>query len=179
MLNAPNQFSTERLRLRRPRLSDAEAIFEYASDRETIRYMDYGPRKTVAEMRDALADKPKQWDAGNFSWVVTIKPEDRPIGTAACFQNEQGVSFGYLFNKNYWGQGYGTEVAQAIAEWAIEQPGVYRLWATCDTENLASARVLEKCGLVREGRLRRCIVRPNISPMPRDVFMYARVRDDD
>jgi [ribosomal protein S5]-alanine N-acetyltransferase len=49
-------------------------------------------------------------------------------------------------------------------------------WATCDSDNLASARVLEKIGLMREGVLRRHTIRPNISPIPRDVFIYAKVR---
>lgn len=51
-------------------------------------------------------------------------------------------------------------------------PGVYRVWATCDTENLASVRVLEKTGLVLEGKLRRSMVRPNLSEKPRDTFVY-------
>jgi RimJ/RimL family protein N-acetyltransferase len=44
VLQAPEVFTTERLVLRRPRLSDAEAIFEYGSDPKVIHYMDYCPR---------------------------------------------------------------------------------------------------------------------------------------
>ena len=50
------------------------------------------------------------------------------------------------------------------------------MWATCDVENARSARVLEKAGLAREAVLRAWAVRPNVSPEPRDVLMYARVR---
>ena len=47
-------------------------------------------------------------------------------------------------------------------------------WATCDTENSASARVLEKLGFEREQILLKAIVRPQISPEPRDAYLYAR-----
>jgi RimJ/RimL family protein N-acetyltransferase len=50
------------------------------------------------------------------------------------------------------------------------------VWATCDVENLASVRVLEKLGLTCEGVLRRYAIRPNLSPTPRDAFVYARIR---
>ena len=55
-------------------------------------------------------------------------------------------------------------------------PSIWRVWATCDIENAASARVLEKVGLSREGTLRRWLVRPHLSSDPRDAFIYARVR---
>jgi RimJ/RimL family protein N-acetyltransferase len=53
---------------------------------------------------------------------------------------------------------------------------VHRVWATCDVDNPRSARVLEKAGLSREAVLRAWGVRPNVSPEPRDMFMYAKVR---
>jgi RimJ/RimL family protein N-acetyltransferase len=46
----------------------------------------------------------------------------------------------------------------------------------CDVENVASARVLEKAGLAREGVLRRWSVKPNVGPGTRDAFIYAKVR---
>ena len=60
-------------------------------------------------------------------------------------------------------------------KWLESESGIQRIWATCDVENLASARVLEKLGLVREGLLRRLTVRPNISELPRDAWMFSKV----
>lgn len=51
-----------------------------------------------------------------------------------------------------------------------------RFWTVCDTENLASARVMQKCGMQLEGILRRWRPSPNISSEPRDVFCYSIVR---
>ena len=69
-----------------------------------------------------------------------------------------------------------TEALEPLVNWAIAQPDIYRVWAVCDIENLASARVLEKLGMTREGRLHRWLVHPNISDEPRDCFCYAKVK---
>lgn len=177
VLQAPEVLITEKLALRRPRLADAEAIFEYASDRQVIHYMDYCPCTDLNEVVKSLEGKPQQWESGNYTWVLTIRPDDRPIGTIACCVEGHAADFGYLLNQQYWGQGFATEAAIAVVNWAISLPTIYRVWATCDAENIASAKVLEKSGLVCEGRLRCYQVRPNISAIPRDALMYARVRD--
>jgi RimJ/RimL family protein N-acetyltransferase len=65
------------------------------------------------------------------------------------------------------------EVIQCLIDWALEQPEIYRVWAVCDVENLASARVLEKVGMRREGLLHRWSVHPNVSTEPRDSFCYS------
>ena len=51
------------------------------------------------------------------------------------------------------------------------------MWAVCDIDNLASARVMEKAGMQREGILKRWSVHPNISAEPRDSYCYAVVKD--
>ncbi|MEM7063464.1 MAG: GNAT family N-acetyltransferase [Cyanobacteria bacterium P01_B01_bin.77] len=81
--------------LRHPRVSDAAAIFDYASDPQVVYYMDYGVRQSVSELEDYLKGKADQWDSGNFSWVLTIKPDDRPIGTIGCSLEGHASDFGY------------------------------------------------------------------------------------
>jgi RimJ/RimL family protein N-acetyltransferase len=69
-----------------------------------------------------------------------------------------------------------TEALSEVAHWALRQPEIFRISAVCDVENIASARVMEKAGLIREGLLRRWLVHPNISDKPRDCFAYAKAR---
>jgi [ribosomal protein S5]-alanine N-acetyltransferase len=69
-----------------------------------------------------------------------------------------------------------TEVLTEVMNWALSQLPIFRIGAVCDVENIASARVMEKAGLVREGLLQRWLVHPNISDEPRDRFSYARAR---
>ena len=61
-------------------------------------------------------------------------------------------------------------------DYAFENPCMYRVWAVCDVDNVASARVLEKAGMSFEGILRRYQIHPNIGPEPRDARCYARMR---
>jgi len=69
--------------------------------------------------------------------------------------------------------GYMTEAVAGIIDWALKQESVYRVWAVCDVENLASAQVLEKAGMQREGILRRWTMHPNRSDEPRDCYCCA------
>jgi [ribosomal protein S5]-alanine N-acetyltransferase len=69
-----------------------------------------------------------------------------------------------------------TEVLSLAARWGMRQNDIWRIGAVCDVENRASARVMEKAGLAREGILRRWLVHPNISGEPRDCFSYALTR---
>jgi RimJ/RimL family protein N-acetyltransferase len=69
-----------------------------------------------------------------------------------------------------------TEAARAVVDWALGQPGIYRVWAVCDVENAASTRVLEKVGMQREGVLRRWIIHPGVDAVPRDCYCYAIIK---
>lgn len=179
-LRAPPVIETERLILRRPVRADAAAKYEHSRDPDVARYMDWLPH---ASLRDAVASidrAARRWANGEeYSWVITAKPEDTPIGSIGCAVEGHAVELGYVLYRAYWGRGYATEAARAVFEWAASLEGVVRVWATCDVENLASVRVLEKIGMSREGVLRRWAVRPNLAPgVPRDAFIHSWVRPD-
>jgi len=177
MFQVPKVLTTERLVLRRPSLSDASDIYEYACDSEVTLYMDWHIHTNIFQTNEFIERCIQRWKSGEeFSWAITLKPENRAIGVIACRVKEYAVDFGYVLNQSYWRKGYATEAASTIVLWASNLPGIYRVWATCDTENLASARVLEKSGLSREAMLRCYTIRPNISSLPRDTFVFAKVQ---
>jgi RimJ/RimL family protein N-acetyltransferase len=66
-----------------------------------------------------------------------------------------------------------TEAVKGVIGWALKQPEIFRIWAVCDVDNLASARVMEKAGMQGEGRLCRWSVHPNISAQPRDSYCFS------
>jgi [ribosomal protein S5]-alanine N-acetyltransferase len=175
----PEVFNLGKIRLRRPTIADAEAIFEYGSDPEVARFADWPVRTAIGPLVESLQARAAQWESGEaYSWVITVPATDQAIGGVSCVVVRQAAEVGFLLNRRYWGLGFGTLASRAIVEWALSVPSIWRVWATCDTENVASIRVLEKSALVREGTLRRFAVRPSLSPVPRDAFLYARVRDD-
>lgn len=178
-MTAPEFFNLQRIRLRRPRLSDAAAIFEYGSDPQVAQYADWPALTSMEPLLELLPERDVRWESGSeYYWVITLLDEDRAIGGISCQIDRHAAEFGYLVNRHYWGNGIATQASQAIVQWAFSLPTISRVWATCDFENLASIRVLEKVGLLREGRLRCWAVRPNISSAPRDAFIYSRVRSD-
>jgi len=178
LLAPPEKVATRRLLLRRPRMSDGNDIFDsYAADPEVTRYVTWRPYNDRSEVAQFLHSRLARWDSGEeFSWAITRPPDDCVIGMIACRVREHAADIGYVMSRNYWNRGYTTEAVKAIVEWASNLEFVYRVWAVCDVENIASSRVLEKVGMQREGILRRHIVHPNMSPEPRDCFLYSKVR---
>lgn len=159
-------------------MSDAEAVFDYARDSEVTRYMDFPTHTDISTARDFLQRCAASWESGEeYSWLLTVKPSDLAIGIIACRVQGREVDFGYVLHRQYWGQGFATEAARAVVEWIWSLESVDQVWATCDVENLASARVLEKAGLSREAVLPRSMVRPNLGAEPRDTLLYSRMRD--
>jgi len=115
---------------------------------------------------------------GPFTWIIALRDDGRLVGTIDIRPRGHRVELGYILGRDYWGRGYMTEVVRAISDWVLAQPEVHRVWAVGDVDNLASARVMEKASMTREGTLRRWAVHPNIDPiMPRDFWCYARVKE--
>lgn len=154
------KIETDRLILRDFVQDDFEAVHEYASDPEVIRYMVFGPN-TLEESHAFMArviayqqDDPRR----NFEVAVTLKNGALIGGCGIRNVSKIEASMGYIFNKKYWGNGYATETAKALVKFGFSEMGVHRIHATCDPRNIASKRVLEKAGMTLEGKLRENIL---------------------
>lgn len=174
----PPTIETTRLVLRRPKLSDALEIFRnYASDAEVTRYLTWKPDASVAEVRRIIRQilEAQALDA-QLDWAITRRGKDSVIGMISLRFDKHRTEAGYVLAKSQWGRGYMTEALRAVVGFAFSLPNIYRVAAICDTENRASARVMEKAGMILEGQLRRFTIHPNISDEPRDVYCYAKTR---
>jgi RimJ/RimL family protein N-acetyltransferase len=173
-MQPPETIETGRLVLRRPRLEDAEAIFaNYAQDPEVTRYLTWAPYAEVAQVRRFVESRVTAWETGEtFEWVITRRPDDVAIGMFALRVQDFKANLGYVLARPFWGQGLMTEAVQAIVDWAMAQPGIYRVWAVCDVDNPGSARVMEKCGMPFEGVLKRWMRRPSADE-PVDCLCHA------
>jgi RimJ/RimL family protein N-acetyltransferase len=178
VINPPKSLKTERLRLRKAKLSDAEAIFrQYAQDAEVTKYVSWSAHKDIEETREYVRMCLLAWDVGKaFHWVIERNEDKQAIGMIIARVAGEKWELGYVLARVYWGRGYMTEALKALIAWALKQKDIYRIWAVCDVDNIASARVMEKAGLWREGTLRRWSVHPNISPEPRDSYCYSIVK---
>lgn len=177
VVEAPEIIETSRLVLRRPRREDASAIFErYAQDPEVTRYLAWKPHDAIERTYAFLGRCETVLKTGEaFPWTIVLQ-RNGIIGMIELRLSGHRAEIGYVLARSYWNRGYMTEAMQAIVKWTLAQPGIYRVWAFCDVENAASARVLEKAGMQREGILRRWIIHPNVSEEPRDCYSYAIVK---
>ena len=174
----PGTLETQRLLLRKPRAQDADVIFRvYARDPEVTRYLTWRTHTSIETTRDFIAQCAEWWRGGKaFPYVITRKGDGELQGMIEFRVNGHCMDFGYVLARPYWGNGLMPEAASALIALALGLPSIYRVQAICDVENRASARVLEKAGLLQEGLLRRNIVHPNISAEPRDTLLYAITR---
>ena len=178
MINPPKSLKTDRLSLRKAKLADAEAIFrQYATDPEVTKYVSWRAHRNLEETRDYMRMCSLAWDVGRaFHWVIERAADKQVMGMMIARADAGKWELGYVLARQHWGRGFMTEALQELIAWALKQKDIYRVWAVCDVDNLASARVMEKSGMQREGVLRRWSVHPNLSPEPRDSYCYAIVK---
>jgi len=177
-MKPPEQIETERLVLRVPSVADAEAIFNsYAQDALVTRYLIWRPHQHIRETEDFLTACLAAWNGeARFPYVITLRESGAVIGMIEIRLNEFKADVGYVVSRQHWGKGIATEALRSLVEWALSRKSIYRVWALCDVDNPASARVMEKVGMRREGVLRRQMLHPNISDEPRDCYCYAATK---
>lgn len=164
----PATLTTARLTLRPLKEEDARALFEIWSDAEAMRYFSIPAMTGLDEARERVARKlTTAADGTDLNCVVESRATGEVIGECALFHvNAQcrRAEIGFSLKRRHWGSGYMGEAAGALVEHAFGALGLNRLEADIDPRNVASARVLERLGFVREGLLReRWIVGDEVS----------------
>jgi RimJ/RimL family protein N-acetyltransferase len=172
------ELATRRLVLRHPEADDAARIFEaFGSDPEVTRFLTWRPHRSVADAEAAIAERIRRLEDGSeCSWILERAGRREAIGIVSAWLADGEAELGFVLARACWGHGLMTEAVSAVTEWAFAQPGLTRVWATCDLENRASARVLEKAGLASRGPFGRAIVRPNLGSTPRASLLFEARR---
>ena len=169
---------TKRLVLREFRADDYDGIHAYASDVETVRFMDWGPNtpEVSRERLDLMMREQSVWPRAEVNLAVEIVDQSQLIGAARLsLDGNGGADLGYSYGSPYWRKGYGYEAALALTSAAFEVLDLHRIWATCDARNDGSIAILEKLGMRREGTLRK-----NLKARDgwRDTHIYAFLREE-
>jgi [ribosomal protein S5]-alanine N-acetyltransferase len=153
------ELHTDRLILREFVSADWLEVLVYQRDPRYLRYSDWtdrtpdGVQRFVQMFLDQQAEQPRR----KFQLAVTLQAGGRLIGNCGIRQTAAGAreaDIGYELSPAQWGHGYATEAARAIVQFGFAELKVHRIWAWCIADNTASARLLERLGLQREGRLR-------------------------
>jgi len=141
---------TERLVLRRFKITDAADILEYASDAQTMEHLIWEGLSTIEEAHAAIYNH--YWARPGI-WAIEHAENGKMIGgiDIRLMHDDDKVKFGYVLNRAYWGKGHMTEALRAVMAFCFEKLEVNRFEANHFDINLASGRVMEKCGMRREG----------------------------
>ena len=165
---------TPRLRIRSFQRSDWQAVYDYTSDQAVMAYIPEGPF-TAEQARAFVAD-----NTGEQARAVAVlrKADDMLVGHMPFHPwfAPRTYEIGWVFNRAYHGHGYATEAATALLQYSFEALHLHRIIATCQPENVASCRVMEKLGMRREAHFRKCIKRPNKEWW--DEYFYALLEEE-
>ncbi|MEU5217433.1 GNAT family protein [Streptomyces sp. NPDC020807] len=171
------ELHTARLRLRPLDEADGEALYALHSSAYVMRYWDSPPWTDPARVGRFLATSRRIEEEGTGARLAVERLSDGAFlgwcGLTSWNPEFRSASLGYVFDPEAWGHGYATETAHAVLRWAFDTLDLNRVQAETDTRNVASARVLEKVGFVREGTLREdCVVNGVVS----DSWVFGLLR---
>jgi len=142
---------TPRLVLRPHGMKYLESTHEYACDPENTRFMLHLPAESIYSTAEFLTDVDAEWakECPQF-YEFAVLLDGVHIGACSFRIEEDGsAELGWLINKRYWRRGYCSEAAAAVVRFAIDELGVERFIAHCDSENAGSYGVMEKLGMKR------------------------------
>lgn len=150
-MNTPN-IETERLLLRPFCEEDTENVFTcWESDPDVAKYMFWSSHNDINKTKEWISFELDRIASDKwFRWAAIIKSTNTLIGTGLVYYEEEYSLFevGYNLGKEYWGQGYATEVMKAVVGFAKKTLKVNELVARYAKENAASENVLKKLGFV-------------------------------
>lgn len=153
---------TERLVIRDNIPDDLEDFYELLSDDGVTKFIPGHKVKSIEEARARLQisiDESISDKRTKYFFSIIEKQTNEYIGTIGYLveeehNNEKLVDLGYLIKKKYWNNGYTTEAAKKVIEYAFLYDNVIKIKAGCLEENFSSEKIMINCGLIKEGHLR-------------------------
>jgi len=148
---------TERLLLRRVTADDVNEIMELRSNPETMKFI---PRPLVTDIEQAMEhfkmiDEKIENNTG-INWAITLKGNPKLIGIIGHYRiqlENHRCEIGYMILPQYNGQGIVTEAIKVVLEYGFEELNMHSIEAVIDPDNVASERVLQKNGFVKEAHI--------------------------
>lgn len=145
---------TERLILRPMRSEDIPDLKEWMADKELYAY--WGKRPGRTDKNPALLFEKAEKPSKSFHLGIESKENRKVIGELWVYliENDRMAKIAIRFGKEYHGRGYATEAVSAMVGFCFENTELQRIWTDVDVNNIASCKVLEKCGFTKEGTIR-------------------------
>jgi ribosomal-protein-alanine N-acetyltransferase len=113
-------------------------------------------------------------------YVTILKSTNLPIGIVdydVQLQHENGgiIEIGYFIKPEYWGQGFGLEMAKSLIDYVYVNTNVHKVIASCNSSNMKSENIMKKLGMLKEGVFRKSRYKNN---RWEDETKYGLLRED-
>lgn len=140
----------QRIELRKFRLEDCADVLEYGSDAQTLKYLVW---EGITDLDGAKSAITEYYLTKPGVYAIELKENHKCIGCIdlRAHPEHEKASFGYVLNRAYWNKGYMTEALGALLSFCFEKLEVNRVESMHYVGNEGSGRVMEKCGMRREG----------------------------
>ena len=145
---------TNRLSIRPMCAADVSALREWMPDKSIYTYWGKGPGKT--DRNPELLFEKEEKSSKSFHLGIEEKSSAKVIGDiwVYLFEGNRMASVAIRLSQNCQGKGYGTEALSAMTDFCLLHTELQRLWTKVDVRNIASQKMLEKCGYRQEGLIR-------------------------
>jgi RimJ/RimL family protein N-acetyltransferase len=143
-------FTSSRLFFREFTIEDAPLIYDLNSDPEVVKYLHELPTTKDVALQTIRYTIIPQYEQNNFGrWATFLKDTQEFIGWCGLKYRKDLdlIDLGYRFKKKFWGSGYATEAALRTIEYAKEPLHLTKIHGFAHIDNIASWKVLEKCGM--------------------------------
>ena len=168
------KLETDRLILMDYKKNDFKRVHIYASLPHVSQYSDWGPN-TEEETQKFISEaikKSKKKPRYEFELAVVLKKENLLIGGCEIKREwEKGsvANLGYIINPDFQNKGYATEAATKLISFGFKKIKLAVIYATCDTRNTASSKVMENLGMKKVGYIKN---HKKIKGRMRDSYCY-------
>lgn len=152
------ELASERLIYRKFTLEDLPVFADWHGNLENNKYRISEPR-SEAETRSYLTfliDKAEEEDCTYFGYAAVLKETRTLIGAGFLYHLPEKPNFpdspevGWELHRDYWRQGYGTEIGKTLLRLGFDTMGLRRITTCCNARNIGSYRIMEKIGMRRE-----------------------------
>ena len=145
------KIETERLIITKFDLSMAESVHRNSLDEDNRRFVPDEVFETIEDAKETIEFLISVYESeeGPFVYPVLLK-DGTNIGYVQLAPIEEGFEVGYHIGKEYTNNGYATEALKAFLYEIMAKKNLDNVYGICVSENIASKRVLEKSGFIKE-----------------------------
>jgi ribosomal-protein-alanine N-acetyltransferase len=149
---------TDRLNLKPPTLADARDFFEIRSNHEFMKYIGRHPITHILEAEKYIQRILDGFNSRTgLSWKICEKGSDKLIGYIGFWSIDYThfrTEIGYGLHQDYHRKGYLTEALNTLTHFTFNELGLHSVLAEADDKNVATIKLLEKCGFKKEAHFK-------------------------